>query len=256
MMRSAEILFTRVVPAEWRAITIKGGLAVVSFVLFAVLFSPALALVLMWLIAIHEQGHVWAMNRVGLTNKGFYFVPLLGGVAISEPSKTAYDHAFIVIMGPLIGALAALPFLALWLATGQPIWGAYTALIIHFNMINLLPILPLDGGQLAKALIRNYGLKGELHYRLFSLFFMLPFIALHGYLIIAILLYFMFIPSEQKIIKDFHTTPQAIPMTDREWWMMLYSFGGLLALLYVIGLALTQQLGPNIVYHLFSGKIG
>lgn len=127
----------------------KCGLAVISFLAFAFFMPWQLALIVMALLLIHEKGHVWAMKRAGDPQSGFYFIPLLGGVAISKNIVYPHwDRFLISFMGPAWGCAGAIVCAALYFATGEPLWAvaAYFGAII--NLTNLIPLSPLDGGQM------------------------------------------------------------------------------------------------------------
>ncbi len=131
---------------------------------YAFLFTWQFALAIMWAIGVHELGHVWAMRRTGMATPGFYFVPLFGGAAIGERSKTEWQDVFITAMGPSWGLLSAIPPALLYVAGGEPFWAGVVALIALVNLFNLLPIYPLDGGRLANSLFVSAGRGPQLLY--------------------------------------------------------------------------------------------
>jgi Zn-dependent protease len=104
-------------------------------------------------IGFHESGHVWAMKKMGIKTKGFYFLPFIGGAAIAEENyKTYGQNSFIAIMGPVWGALMAWGAGIAYWETGNPMWAAAAGWMATLNLFNLLPITPLDGGQLMRAI--------------------------------------------------------------------------------------------------------
>lgn len=131
----------------------KVGFAAASFAGYALLFSWKFALLLMIAVGFHESGHVWAMKRMGIKTKGFYFIPFVGGAAIAEESYRSYgENAFISIMGPIWGMLMAFGAAIAYWVTGNPLWAAAGAWMSTLNLFNLLPITPLDGGQLVRSI--------------------------------------------------------------------------------------------------------
>jgi Zn-dependent protease len=131
----------------------KVGFAAASFAGYALLFSWKFALLLMIAVGFHESGHVWAMKKMGIKTKGFYFIPFIGGAAIAEEEYRTYgENAFISIMGPVWGMLMAFGAACLYWVTGNPLWAAAGAWMSTINLFNLLPITPLDGGQLMRAI--------------------------------------------------------------------------------------------------------
>jgi Zn-dependent protease len=131
----------------------KVGLAAASLAGYAAIFNWKFGLLLMIAIGFHESGHVWAMKKMGIKTKGFYFLPFIGGAAIAEENyKTYGQNSYIAIMGPIWGALMAWGSGVLYWTTGNPMWAAAGAWMATLNLFNLLPITPLDGGQLMRAI--------------------------------------------------------------------------------------------------------
>ncbi len=97
---------------------------------------------------VHEYGHVLAMNRLGMGPARIYIVPFLGGVAKSQrlPSSE-WDGVLVSLAGPAFGMLAAIPFLGLYIATGQAGWLIGVLTIAALNLVNLAPAPPLDGSK-------------------------------------------------------------------------------------------------------------
>lgn len=140
--------------------SLKAVLALASFGLWELFFSWQFAVLLMLTIFIHESGHVWAMRKMGMKTKGFYFVPLLGGAAVPDdmfPSRGA--ESYVAIIGPIWGGLMIIPVLILWYATGNPLWAGIIGWIAMINLFNLLPILPLDGGRILRSIAFSFSRK-------------------------------------------------------------------------------------------------
>lgn len=131
----------------------KVGLAAVSLAGYAAIYNWKFGLLLMIAVGFHESGHVWAMKKMGIKTKGFYFLPFIGGAAIAEENYRTYgENSYIAIMGPVWGAMLAwLCGIAYWV-TGLPMLAAAAAWMATLNLFNLLPITPLDGGQLVRAI--------------------------------------------------------------------------------------------------------
>lgn len=132
---------------------VKVGLAAASLAGYSLLFNWKFAVLLMLAIGWHESGHVWAMRKVGIRTKGFYFLPFIGGAAIAEDDfKTHADNAFVSIMGPVWGLLMAAASAGLYWITGQPMFAAAAGWMATLNIFNLLPITPLDGGRIMRTI--------------------------------------------------------------------------------------------------------
>lgn len=131
----------------------KAALAGTALAGWSWLFDVEFALAIIISVLIHEYGHIWAMKRAGLKVKGVYLIPFLGGVAVSERFQTRWQEFKIAIAGPFIGTLGAIVAWLLWLQTGHDFLALLTALGLLINLFNLLPIVPLDGGQVVKAAV-------------------------------------------------------------------------------------------------------
>lgn len=155
----------------------KIGLFILTFALYSAVFNWKFATLLMLSIGLHESGHVWAMRKVGIFTKGFYFIPFFGGVAIGDNSYKCYaDRVIVFIMGPLWGMLMALGTLFLYWLTDNPLLGAAAYWQGMLNLFNLLPINPLDGGRIFNAIFQS------VHKRIGDVFSVLSIAAL-GFLV-------------------------------------------------------------------------
>jgi Zn-dependent protease len=132
---------------------IKVALAGTALAGWAWLFTFEFAVCLVAAIFIHELGHVLAMKQSGLKVKGIYLIPFLGGAAVSEASKTRWQDFKIAIAGPAFGSLSALIAWGVWSYTDNTLIATFALISLMLNLFNLLPIVPLDGGQALKALV-------------------------------------------------------------------------------------------------------
>lgn len=133
---------------------LKLGLAVASFVALAWLASWEISLIFLVNIFVHEQGHVWALKRIGHQTKGFYFLPLLGGVTLSEGKfSNRPKRIFVYMMGPVFGMLLALTMLLAYWQTNLVIFAYLSGIAAAINLFNLIPIKPLDGGHVFDDLV-------------------------------------------------------------------------------------------------------
>ena len=105
------------------------------------------------LILIHEMGHFIDIKRRGLPADMPVFLPGLGAYvrwqALGVPLET---RAAVSLAGPLAGFFASLACAALWWQTHNPYWGALARVGAMLNLLNLIPIWVLDGGQAVLAL--------------------------------------------------------------------------------------------------------
>jgi Zn-dependent protease len=64
----------------------------------------------------------------------------------------AAAEARVGLAGPILGSIATLVPLGIWLATGSDFWRALAFIGFFLNLFNLVPVLPLDGGRAMAAL--------------------------------------------------------------------------------------------------------
>jgi len=133
--------------------------SLVSFALsvgfwFLLTQSLPMALGILLLVFIHEMGHFYAARMKGLKVAAPVFTPL-GAYVRFQGGATAREEAFVAYAGPLVGGIAALLVMALGPILGSNllfqlgIWG------VVINLLNLIPLEPLDGGKIALAIERR-----------------------------------------------------------------------------------------------------
>ncbi len=129
------------------------GSAFVSIAAYALLWGWAFAAGFVALLFLHELGHVIQLRREGVKASAPMFIPFLGAVITARSmGDDAAAEARVGLAGPILGALASLVPLAIWLATGSDFWRALAYVGFFLNLFNLLPVLPLDGGRAMAAL--------------------------------------------------------------------------------------------------------
>jgi Zn-dependent protease/CBS domain-containing protein len=106
----------------------------------------------------HELGHSWVAIKQGIPVRSITLF-LFGGVASIEKEPTTPGNAFWVsIAGPLVSFLLCglLVVFNSFVALPAPLMAISTVLaIINFSLavFNLIPGLPLDGGNILKAIV-------------------------------------------------------------------------------------------------------
>lgn len=107
------------------------------------------------MIFIHEVGHVLAARRKGLPVTLPIFIPFLGAfIAMKKHPRDAETEAFIALGGPVLGAVGALAAFVLGVALQSATLLIVAYIGFFLNLINLLPIHPLDGGRIVTAVTR------------------------------------------------------------------------------------------------------
>jgi Zn-dependent protease len=129
------------------------GSAVVSIGAYALIWGLPFAAGFVALLFLHELGHVIQLRREGVKASAPMFIPFLGAVISAKSmGRDAAAEARVGLAGPILGTLASLVPLVLWLATGSDFWRALAYIGFFLNLFNLLPVLPLDGGRAMAAL--------------------------------------------------------------------------------------------------------
>ena len=120
-----------------------------------------LLLILTAIVIFHELGHFIAMKLYHYQDLGIFFIPLLGAYASGTKREVSQKQsAIILLMGPMPGILVGLLLYFISqdeLISGLPystlsLFKTTAVLMIFLNLLNLLPIYPLDGGQLLNRL--------------------------------------------------------------------------------------------------------
>jgi Zn-dependent protease len=125
----------------------------VSIAAYQLIFGWTFAVGFVLLLLVHEMGHVFQLRREGVPASAPMFIPFLGAViAARSMGSNAAAEARVGLAGPILGSIAALVPLGIWIATGDEFWRALAYIGFFINLFNLLPVLPLDGGRAMAAL--------------------------------------------------------------------------------------------------------
>jgi Zn-dependent protease len=100
------------------------------------------------LILIHEMGHFIDIKRRGLPAEMPVFLPGLGAyVRWQALGVSGETRAAVSLAGPFAGWLASVACALLWWKTGNGLWAALARAGAWLNVLNLIPVWILDGGQ-------------------------------------------------------------------------------------------------------------
>ncbi|MBM3668051.1 MAG: site-2 protease family protein [Actinobacteria bacterium] len=125
----------------------------VSIAAYQLIFGWPFAVGFVLLLLLHELGHVIQLRREGVEASAPMFIPFLGAVISAKSlGKDAAAEARVGLAGPILGTIATLVPLGLWLTTGEDFWRALAYIGFFLNLFNLLPVVPLDGGRAMAAL--------------------------------------------------------------------------------------------------------
>lgn len=142
------------------------GLSLVSF---TGLFEIEEALALLVVLAVHEGGHYAAMRLCGYRNVRVFFIPFLGAATSGSPvGRTLGKEVLVLLAGPLPGIALAFA-VSVTVAPTHPFLVDLLFWAVALNLLNLLPLFPLDGGRLVHALIADIHPGAMIALRLFAL---------------------------------------------------------------------------------------
>ena len=151
----------------------------VSIAAYALLWGWKFGVGFVLLLLVHEMGHVFQLRREGIQASAPMFIPFLGAViAAKSLGDDAAAEARVGLAGPVLGALGTLVPLGIWLATGEEFWHALAYVGFFINLLNLLPVLPLDGGRAMAALSPWVWVAGYLGLIALTIFFTSPILLL------------------------------------------------------------------------------
>jgi Zn-dependent protease len=193
--------------AKIKAVTTVGTMFV-SIAAYAWVFGWPFAVGFVLLIFIHEMGHVIQLRREGVEASAPIFIPFLGAmIAAKSLGKDAVAEARVGLAGPILGTIGTLIPLAVWLATGSELWRALAYVGFFINLINLLPVLPLDGGRAMAVLGPKVWIAGILIAVAATVFFLGPFMLLLVLVFGGPELYHRFKNRHSEESRDFHSVP-------------------------------------------------
>lgn len=130
-----------------------------------------LTMLLLWMavvlvsVLVHELGHAFAFRRFG--HRPQITLAAFGGYAQGTSMLTRREDILVSLAGPLYGLalFGALYFLKPYLVATTPgfgpsSWNFFLAMMLFVNLwwslLNLLPILPMDGGRVFAAMMAHH----------------------------------------------------------------------------------------------------
>src|ERR671925_372745 len=113
----AKIKVLLVALPKLKVLTTSGSM-LVSIVAYQLIFGWPFAVGFVLLLLLHELGHVIQLRREGVEASAPMFIPFLGAVISARSlGDDAAAEARVGLAGPVLGSIAALVPLAIWLAT-------------------------------------------------------------------------------------------------------------------------------------------
>jgi len=136
----------------------KSLLFLVSVAAFSLVFGVALSVqtvfVIIGVLLFHEIGHLAAMAAFRYRDLQILFIPFLGAAALGKDNEARpWQRIVVYLMGPLPGILLGGFLLELSADRPEP-WLRETAVVmLVLNYLNLLPVMPLDGGHIMRLVL-------------------------------------------------------------------------------------------------------
>ena len=215
-----------------------GGTMIVSIWAYAMLWGWRFAVGFVLLIFVHECGHLLVAKRLGLKVGAPMFIPFVGAlIALKEMPRNAWMEAQVGIGGPLLGTVGAAVCYAIYLATGNGLFGALAYTGFFINLFNMAPIGFLDGGRIVTALSPWLWLIGTVIIG-FMMFVHFNFLLLIIFVVSLPRLFSLFRKKSAEQARYFEVTPQ-------QRWLMGAMYFGLIALLVAGMFASHVQMGTE-----------
>lgn len=131
--------------------------------LTASIFDAAIVASAYACVTLHEYGHAIAARRFGRETRSILLLPI-GGIADVDVPEAPRQELVVALAGPGTNVAIAIVALIVLVAAGLTYEtphdggaGAYTSWILRLNvtlaLFNLLPVYPMDGGRVLRALL-------------------------------------------------------------------------------------------------------
>jgi Zn-dependent protease len=132
---------------------LKTGLSMFFMIwVYSLLFGWRFAAGFVFLILVHEMGHVVAAKLLGMPVSAPLFIPFFGAsIIMKQNPRDAWTEALMAYGGPLAGCIGSWIcwFIALQLEERWIMAVASVSFLI--NIFNMIPVPPLDGGRICSA---------------------------------------------------------------------------------------------------------
>lgn len=125
------------------------GTALVSVAVYSWFFGWWFAVGFVVLLFVHEMGHVIQLRKEGVKASAPMFIPGFGAVVMM---KSLPAEARVGLAGPILGTFGAGVCLAIAEATNSDLLRALAYVGFLLNLINLVPLVPFDGGRAMAAM--------------------------------------------------------------------------------------------------------
>jgi len=197
---------------------------------------------------IHEMGHFIAMKVFGYNGVNMFFIPLIGAMVTGEKERISQSQrAIIILAGPVPGVLIGCGIIAYAQTIGHT--GAAVAgfMFLLINILNMLPLDPLDGGKLIETLFFSSNERIKQVFLIASVVFMVVAgVFFQMYLLAFLGLYMSLRIKMLKTLSELRKkiSVYKIPLirtydelTDKEYWTIRKE--------YILSSRLNKMIDPN-----------
>jgi Zn-dependent protease len=136
--------------AKWSFVLIKFSTIFIAVAAYALIWGWKFAVGFVLLILLHETGHYVEAKREGLNPRLPIFVPFMGAY-VTYTRGHPWQTARVAVAGPILGGAAAAVCYGIGNAKDSPLFLALGYSGFFINLLNLLPIWPLDGGAIIQS---------------------------------------------------------------------------------------------------------
>ncbi len=132
------------------------ALFAVTFLLFVGSDFSFLGMILTVLL-VHEFGHFIFMKWFRYERVRMLFVPLMGAFVHGKKERySQWQQVLVILAGPVPGVIIGCVLWQMGLVYQSEWIQSFAFIFLILNVINLLPIQPLDGGRLIQTLFLNH----------------------------------------------------------------------------------------------------
>lgn len=148
----------------------------ISAVVYTLFFGWEFGIGFLLLLLVHELGHVIELRRQGVPSSAPMFIPFFGAmVSMRAMPRNAWDEARVGLAGPVVGSAGSLAVLIWGEQTNSNLLRALAYVGFLLNLINLVPVVPLDGGRAVAALHPAFWFVGLFMVALLAFHYQAPF---------------------------------------------------------------------------------
>lgn len=214
------------------------GRLIISMVLFFAVFlllvsnNFVLGTEIIVILLVHEFGHLLMMKLFGYKSLNMIFIPLLGALVTGNKVRVSQKQKFLIsLMGPLPGIiLGCVVFLFALGQNPNNYLVEFALLLLSINLFNMIPLDPLDGGNMIETLFFPTNDQFKMYFTFISSLLIIGIGVYTGFFPVSIFGFLMAFKvrayQKNKIIHDdldsidFNYKREYSELSDREYWTM------------------------------------